>query len=151
MTKTRRIIHHACWFALLGPHLGVPVAITREALTDRYTLGELLSQIVLLLPVFMGITWILGGVAALLTGIATACLPGRVYDTLWLRIPVCGALGSLFASLYWLMLIRDFDAEFVWMSAGPGLLAGLLMGWIVPHLPFRGAQPVINVGELNGN
>ncbi|WP_449548879.1 hypothetical protein [Lelliottia amnigena] len=32
MTKTRRIFHHACWFALLGPHLGVPVTFAGELL-----------------------------------------------------------------------------------------------------------------------
>jgi uncharacterized membrane-anchored protein YhcB (DUF1043 family) len=30
------------------------------------------------------------------------------------------------------------DAEFIWLSTGPGLLAGLIMGWIAPRLPFRG-------------
>lgn len=41
--KTRRIIHHACWFALLGPHIGVPVTIVGEML-DSHNPAHLLLQ-----------------------------------------------------------------------------------------------------------
>ncbi|MDR2262864.1 MAG: hypothetical protein LBE93_05315 [Enterobacter asburiae] len=140
MTKTRRIIHHACWFALLGPHIGVVVTLIREIQTSSRTPAQLLLEILTVLPIFMALTWIIGGISALLTGIATACLPPRIYHCGWQRIVISGATGALIASAYWLLLIRDMDAEFIWMSAGPGLFAGLMMGWLVPRLPFRGKK-----------
>ncbi|MEG1210246.1 MAG: hypothetical protein RSE29_03900 [Leclercia sp.] len=150
MTKTRRIIHHACWFALLGPHLGVPVTIVGQMLTCSDA-STLLLRILLLLPIFMLYTWIAGGIAALLTGIATACLPEPIYHNPRLRVLACGATGAVIASLYWLAIPGATVANFLWISTGPGLLAGLIMGWLVPYLPFRGEktqpQPEMN-GEL---
>ena len=140
MTKTRRIIHHACWFALLAPHAGVPVAIVGKVLTSSYTLGQLLLQILSVLPLFMALTWIVGGLAALLTGIAAACFPQRIYHSDWRRTLACGAIGAVIASFCWLLIIKELPPDFLWMSTGPGLLAGLIMGWAVPYLPFRGEQ-----------
>jgi hypothetical protein len=138
MTKTRRIFHHACWFALLGPHCGVAIAIIGEMQSGSRPPVQLLLEILTVLPIFMAITWIIGGIPALLTGIATACLPASIYHCVWQRVIVCGAAGALIASAYWLLLIREMYAEFIWLSTGPVLLAGLIMGWIAPRLPFRG-------------
>ena len=149
MTKTRRIIHHACWFALLGPHAGVPVAIIAQALTDSWTAKELLAQILLLLPFFILYTWLAGGLAALLTGIAAACLPERIYRSKWRRALVSGVLGSVIATLCWLLMAREFTLHSIWISTGPGLLAGIIMGWIAPRLPFRGkTEPTRVVNTL---
>ncbi|EPC0892245.1 hypothetical protein ACRV3R_001546 [Citrobacter freundii] len=144
MTKTRRIIHHACWFAVLGPHLGVPVAIAYEALTNYRTLGYLLLEILSILPFFMALTWFQGGLAALLTGFASACLPAPVYHCTWLRTLTCGASGAAIATLCWLLFNRVIVPDLFWMSTGPGLLAGLIMGWLVPYLPFRGENKYVS-------
>lgn len=138
MTKTRRIIHHACWFAVLGPHTGVPVTIAHEALTRYRTLGSLLLKILSILPLFMALTWFIGGFAALLTGVAAAYLPAHIYRCIWQRTLACGASGAAIATLCWLLFSREIAPDLFWMSTGPGLLAGLIMGGLVPYLPFRG-------------
>ncbi|MNC69150.1 putative inner membrane protein [compost metagenome] len=51
---------------------------------------------------------------------------------------ISGAIGAVIAAIVWLLLIRAMDDAFLWMSVGPGLMAGMVMGWIVPSLPFRG-------------
>lgn len=138
MTKTRRIIHHACWFALLGPHIGVLVTIAGEIQIRTITSGQFLLEILSILPIFIVLTWVIGGVPALLTGIAMACLPPRIYACVWQRVLVCGAIGAVIASIVWLVFISAMDEAFIWMAVGPGLMAGLIMGWMVPSLPFRG-------------
>lgn len=140
MTKTRRIIHHACWFAVLGPHIGVPVTIAHEALTNYRTLGDLLLKI---LPLFMALTWFMGGFAALLTGVAATCFPARIYHCIWQRTLASGASGAAIATLCWLLLSREISPDLFWMSTGPGLLAGLVMGGLVPYLPFRGENKYV--------
>lgn len=138
MTKTRRIIHHACWFALLGPHIGVLVTLAGEMQSTTLTLGQFLLEILSILPIFIVLTWVIGGVPALLTGIAMACLPPRIYACVWQRVLICGAIGAAIASIVWLVFIGAMDEALIWMSVGPGLMAGMMMGWIVPSLPFRG-------------
>jgi len=146
MTKTHRIFHHACWFALLGPHLGVPVTIAGEVLTNHRTLEHLLMQIVLGFPFFMAGTWFLGGVSALLTGIAAACLPQQIYQHAWKRTLACGVMGSAIATLYGLIYFGSLDTVIFWMATGPGLLAGLIMGGCVPYLPGRGERKYVRPG-----
>ena len=143
MTKTRRIFHHACWFALLGPHLGVPVTFAGELLTNHRTAENLLLQIVLYFPYFMAATWFLGGGSALLTGIAAACLPTQIYQHAWHRSLACGAMGSVIATLYGLIYSGSVDSVIFWMATGPGLLAGLIMGRFVPYLPGRGDKKYV--------
>lgn len=146
--KTRRIIHHACWFALLGPHIGVPVTIVGEML-DSHNPAHLLLEILSILPLFIVLTWWMGGLAALLTGIAAACLPSSVYCCTWKRTLACGLLGSVIASVCCLFIFTGISKEFLRASTGPGLLAGLVMGWLVPRLPLRGDKKRVNQEDKN--
>lgn len=78
MNATRPIFHHACWFALLGPYVGVLWAIVAITLQSRNPSFSFLWDIVTILPIFLIITWLTGVVPALIAGIAIACLPAEI-------------------------------------------------------------------------
>ncbi len=137
MTLFRRTLHHAGWFALLGPLMGVPVTIVGEALNHSHA-PALLLQILSLLPIFIILAWYVGGIPALLTGVIAAFLPSRMVRCTWQRVMVYGALGAIIASLHWLLLGGMITPGMLWKATGPGLLAGVIMGALMPYLPGRG-------------
>lgn len=86
---------------------------------------------------------VFGDVSALLTGVAAACLPQYIYQHAWHRTLACGAMGAAIATLYGLLYSGSLDSAIFWMATGPGLLAGLVMGWCVPYLPGRGDKKYV--------
>lgn len=149
MTTTRRIIHHAGWFTLLGPSCaGLPVAIisiVAIALQYHESPGVFLRNIVSMLPFLLIVTWLIGALPALLTGIAVACLPTYIYAFHYRRTLASAAIGlgiSVMAAILSVLLFTDRDLlhfilneEVFWIFTGSGLLAGMIMGWLIPYLP----------------
>jgi len=145
MTTTRRILHHAGWFALLGPLAGIPVAmiaIVAIALQYHDFPDRFLWQIAIILPI---VTWLVGATPALLAGIAVACLPAEIYAFHYRRILASAAIGLVISVAITLSSVLFFTdknlmhfilrEEIFWVIAGAGLLAGVVMGWLIPYLP----------------
>lgn len=153
--KTRRIIHHACWFTLLGPFIGVPLTIAITALYFRDSPWELLFDISRVLPQFLVLTWLLGVLPALATGILSACLPDRIYGSRYWRSLACAAIGGVLAMLYELIphalsARALFSEEFVWIVFCTGLFAGGVLGFFVPRLAGHGNRVNTVQPETNG-
>ena len=145
MTTTRRVLHHGGWFALLGPLAGIPVAmiaIVAIALQYHDSPGSFLWQIAIILPI---ITWLVGATPALLAGIAVACLPAEIYAFHYRRILASAAIGLVISVAITLSSVLFFTdknlmhfilrEEIFRIVAISGLLAGLVMGWLIPYLP----------------
>ena len=145
MTTTRRVLHHAGWFALLGPLAGIPVAmiaIVAIALQYHDFPDRFLWQIAIILPI---VTWLVGATPALLAGIAVACLPAEIYAFHYRRILASAAIGLVISVAITLSSVLFFTdknlmhfilrEEIFWVIAGAGLLAGVVMGWLIPYLP----------------
>ncbi len=152
MTTTRRVLHHGGWFALLGPLAGIPVAmiaIVAIALQYHDSPGSFLWQIAIILPI---ITWLVGATPALLAGIAVACLPAEIYAFHYRRILASTAIGLVISVAITLSSVLFFTdknlmhfilrEEIFRIVAISGLLAGLVMGWLIPYLP--GMKPEEN-------
>ena len=152
MTTTRRILHHAGWFALLGPLAGIPVAmiaIVAIALQYHDFPDRFLWQIAIILPI---VTWLVGATPALLAGIAVACLPAEIYAFHYRRILASAAIGLVISVAITLSSVLFFTdknllhfilrEEIFLVVAISGLLAGLVMGWLIPYLP--GMKPEAN-------
>ncbi|WEJ88780.1 MAG: hypothetical protein P0Y63_26565 [Klebsiella huaxiensis] len=147
MSTTRPIFHHACWFALLGPYVGVLWAIVAITLQSRNPSFSFLWDIVTMLPVFLIITWLIGVVPALLAGIAIACLPAEIYAFHYRRILASAIIGVAISAAAvilamlllsnpnlknFILIFHDNDFRTI---AGSGLFAGLVMGGLIPYLP----------------
>lgn len=145
MTTTRRVLHHAGWFALLGPLAGIPVAmiaIVAIALQYHDFPDCFLWQIAIILPI---VTWLVGATPALLAGIAVTCLPAEIYAFHYRRILASAAIGLVISVAITLSSVLFFTdknlmhfilrEEIFWVIAGAGLLAGMVMGWLIPYLP----------------
>ena len=152
MTTTRRVLHHAGWFALLGPLAGIPVAmiaIVAIALQYHDFPDRFLWQIAIILPI---VTWLVGATPALLAGIAVACLPAEIYAFHYRRILASVAIGLVISVAITLSSVLFFTdknlmhfilrEEIFLVVAISGLLAGLVMGWLIPYLP--GMKPEEN-------
>lgn len=148
MTTTRQIIHHAGWFALLGPLAGIPVAmiaIATIALQYHDSPGSFLWEVAAKLPIILIVTWLVGATPALLTGIAVACLPAEIYAFHYRRILASAAIGLVISVAITLSSVLFFTdknlmhfilrEEIFRIVAISGLLAGLVMGWLIPYLP----------------
>lgn len=72
MTRTRRIIHHASWFTLLGPFIGMLLTIIGLMCITSDSAMRLLADILHMFSLFITLTWIIGAIPALLTGIIVA-------------------------------------------------------------------------------
>ena len=155
MTTTRRIIHHAGWFTLLGPLAGIPVAmiaIVAIALQYHDSPGGFLRHIATILPIMFIVTWLVGATPALLAGIAVACLPAEIYAFHYRRILASVAIGLVISVAITLSSVLFFTdknlmhfilrEEIFLVVAISGLLAGLVMGWLIPYLP--GMKPEEN-------
>lgn len=152
MFPIRRVCHHAGWFALLGPLVGVIVTISSIALSNPESAGELLVHIMNIFPLFLVLTWITGGVPALLAGMAVACLPDNIHARAPLRLIAGGMAGVVISTGVALLLntpivsrlsLNDIftPAAFIF-TAGPGLFAGVVMSALITRLPGRG--PIVN-------
>lgn len=152
MSTTRPIFHHACWFALLGPYVGVLWAIVAITLQSRNSSFSFLWHIVAILPIFLISTWLIGVVPALLAGIAIACLPAEIYAFHYRRILASAIIGVTISAAAVILttlistninlpsyILHDEDFRLI---AGSGLFAGMMMGWLIPYLP--GMKPEEN-------
>lgn len=153
--KTRRIIHHACWFTVLGPFTGVPLTVAITALYFRDSPWELLFDISRVLPQFLVLTWLIGALPALATGVLSACLSDRIYDSRYWRSLACAAIGGALALLYELIphalsARALFSHEFVWIVFCTGLFAGGVLGFLVPRLAGHGNRLSTVQPETNG-
>ncbi len=147
MTTPRRVIHHACWYALLGPCVGIVVAImsiVAIALQYHESPDGFLAHLAAILPILLLVTWLIGAIPALLTGIAVASLPTGIYTSRYWRTLASAAIGLIISVAIVIVNVVIFTdrnlmyfilrEEIFRVVAGAGLLAGLLMGLIIPRL-----------------
>lgn len=148
MITIRRVLHHGGWFALLGPCVGLAVAIISIfiiAWQYHESAGVFLKHILTLLPALIIVTWLIGAFPALLTGIAVACLPAGIYRSRCWRTLASAAIGlivSVVLAVVNLLIFSDknlmrfiLGEDAFQLVAGAGLLAGIVMGWLIPYLP----------------
>jgi hypothetical protein len=154
MTTTQRVLHHGGWFALLGPCVGLVVAIVSIiAIASQYyeSPGVCFGYIVTILPLLLIMTWLTGAIPALLTGIAVAYLPTDIYTSrCWrtLASTVIGLVISVTVMVVNVLIFTDknlmyfiLHEEVCWIVAASGLLAGMVMGSIICRLPPRAVSP----------
>ncbi len=151
MFLVKRVLHHACWYALLGPQTGALFTLSLFAIFQ----GPMSYKILTILPLIIFLAWVNSGLPALLTGIIVAMLPPRIHAYWPLRVvtgALAGVLCSLAASLIGLAPITGHyhvddlltAQAFIYVEM-PGLLAGLVLSAVVTRLP--GNQRVdISVG-----
>ncbi|HEY4467574.1 MAG TPA: hypothetical protein VGN53_07300 [Klebsiella sp.] len=152
MTTTQRALHHGGWFALLGPCVGLVVAIVSIiAIAFQYyeSPGVFLGHIVTILPILLIMTWLTGAIPALLTGIAVAYLPTVIYTSRYWRTLASAVIGlviSVTAVVVNVLIFTDQNLmyfilreEVCWIVAASGLLAGMVMGWLISSLPGQRA------------
>lgn len=133
--QLKRIFHHAFWYTLLGPFVGIPVAIIFCAFYGGGDMAEFFLIIARGLMIIMVFGWFLGAIPALLTGIAVACLPAAIYNCHWRRIVCSGIIGMAIALIIGAPLIEYFlTDEMLWSVPSAGLVSGLVMGWAVIRL-----------------
>lgn len=136
MSRMRRVIHHAGWFALLGPFFGLVAMITWFTLLS----GEFFRIIVSVLPLILLWAWAFGAIPALATGIIVAFLPESIHASHVLRSIASVAAGAAVIVIYELIphplrlhvLLSD---ESLWIGIFAGAFSGLVMGWLVTFLP----------------
>ena len=141
MPLIKRILHHACWYALLGPQTGALCALSLLAIFQ----GPMSSGILGILPLIIFLAWVNSGLPALLTGVIVAMLPPRIHDYWLYRVvtgAVSGVLCSIAASLIGLAPVTgQYHAAnlltvqaFIYVII-PGLLAGLVLSALITRLP----------------
>lgn len=143
--QLKRILHHAGWFTLLGPFVGVPAAIVTLAFFEDGDIGKFYFDVARVLMVIMFFGWFFGAIPALLTGIAVACLPAVIHDYHWRRILCSGMIGMAIAFIGESVVegqIQYFLAnEMLWAVTSAGLFSGLVMGWTVVSLSGSTRSP----------
>lgn len=141
----KRIFHHAFWFTLLGPFVGVPAAIITLALFQGNDMAKFFFDMARMLMIIMFFGWFFGAIPALFTGLAVACLPAVIYDYHWRRILCSGIIGMFIAFLGESLVedqMRYFLAkELLCATTSAGGLAGLVMGWTVVSLSGFSRSP----------
>ncbi len=134
MPGLRRIIHHACWFTLLGPLIGL---ITIMVIMGTLIGGDFVVKILNWFPLAMTFAWLIGTLPALVTGTLIACLPPRLYDTHCWRILSGAVLGGLVTLVYELIphsfsAHSIFSYQHMWLAC----LAGTIAGGIISRFLF---------------
>ena len=127
-----KFLHHICWYVGLGPLIPLPLLLFFPKGTS---IDELLSH----LPEIISLTWGIGFLPALLTGIFMAVLSGNVYRHWFWRLLTggiaavvitaicCGTIGAFMPMFFYLIPLLLLSA----------LLSGMIMGLIIPRLPPR--------------
>lgn len=96
MTLGYRTLCHAFWFSLIGPIVGflyIAFVVMLPGSTDKATTASFF-------PILFFISYALGVLPALLTGIGAACLPVRHYRSTLYRTAFCTILGSVLTLLF---------------------------------------------------
>ena len=89
---TGRMIHHAGWFVALGPLIPLPLILF---LPRVISVDELLNH----LPEVLSLTWGIGFLPALLTGIFMAILTGHADCAWYYRMLAGGIAGPLITAI----------------------------------------------------
>ncbi|HHG8918372.1 TPA: hypothetical protein ACPYWN_002713 [Klebsiella oxytoca] len=132
---TGRMIHHAGWFVALGPLIPLPLILF---LPRVISVDELLNH----LPEVLSLTWGIGFLPALLTGIFMAILTGHA-DCAWYYRMLAGGIAGPLITAICCGIIGAFIPMFFYLipllliSALP---SGIVMGLLIPWLPPRIAR-----------
>lgn len=132
---TGRMIHHAGWFVALGPLIPLPLILF---LPRVISVDELLNH----LPEVLSLTWGIGFLSALLTGIFMAILTGHA-DCAWYYRMLAGGIAGPLITAICCGIIGAFIPMFFYLipllliSALP---SGIVMGLLIPWLPPRIAR-----------
>lgn len=59
MTTTRRTLRHACWYAFIGPYIGLLWAIVAIVIQSRRSVGSFFEFVFSELPYFLIVPWLL--------------------------------------------------------------------------------------------
>ncbi|MEB5697056.1 hypothetical protein MXM31_12860 [Klebsiella aerogenes] len=141
-----RLLYHACWYALLGPFLGVFAAIFTFGLFDNNNFTGYLIDILPLLPILIMFGYFWGAVPAFLTGAMVACLPGHFYFAGWQRILLSGATGASLAFCSGYLLFYSgpniFSHPILWVMCCAGLFSGMVMGWLIIKISYAEELPI---------
>lgn len=140
MLRIKRVLHHACWFALLGPQIGAFSTLSLLAIFE-----SMFYEVISVLPFIIFFAWINGALPALLTGTVVALLTPRLHNCLPVRLTAGSMMGaslSLVASLTGLAPVTgDYSLDqvltvqsFIFVIS-PGLVAGLMMSMLITRLP----------------
>lgn len=130
MPTLRHILHHAFWFTLLGPLItGIPFFLLEGRFPPRGTFA---------------IIYCLGAIPALITGVGTACLPKRCYQSAAWRIAFSATFGACSAFILFMVLfgISDVLGGFsrspltsITMCAKLGAFPAALLSLVITRLP----------------
>ncbi|SFC32895.1 hypothetical protein [Pragia fontium] len=139
MNKIQRICHHAFWFTLIGPLIGLIAAIPLMYIILNYPhhfLRDILSEF----PLVLLIVYVWGAPAALLTGIIIACLPKQYAHIIY--IALIGMMTSLLFPLALLILGNNDASELSLVCAAAGLISAVIMNYFIRYLPPRFSSKV---------
>ncbi|SQI38423.1 CreB-regulated gene B protein [Leminorella richardii] len=139
MTLGYRTLCHAFWFSLIGPIVGflyIAFVVMLPGSTDKATTASFF-------PILFFISYALGVLPALLTGIGAACLPVRHYRSTLYRTAFCTILGSVLTLLFFTVVFGVQDVLIGTDRPGsllhrfnlyvaPGTLSGAIMALITP-------------------
>lgn len=59
MTTTRHTLRHACWYAFIGPYIGLLWAIVAIVIQSRRSVGSFFEFVFSELPYFLIVPWLL--------------------------------------------------------------------------------------------
>lgn len=139
MTLAYRTLCHAFWFSLIGPIVGflyIAFVVMLPGSADKATT-------VSFFPILFFISYALGVLPALLTGIGAACLPARHYHSKLRRTAFCAILGAVLTLLFFTVVFGVQDVlvgsdrpgsllhRFA-LYVAPGMLSGAVMALITP-------------------
>lgn len=124
MSKIHQIKRNAVWFTLLGPLIGLLVAIPVMHIILDYPF-PLFPYFANRLSLLLVLTYIWGSLPALSAGIITACF-SPFYQKLSF-FALVGALTSALFSVIMTVYLSDFDPEIIGLSTFCGTVSSVIM------------------------
>lgn len=131
MNKTHQIINNAVWLTLLGPLIGLLVAIPVMHIILDYPF-PLFPHFANKLSFILVIAYIWGSLPALITGIITAC-----FSPFYQKLPFFALTGGLTSALFsaiFTVYLSDPDLEVIGLTTFCGMVSSVIMYPILHYL-----------------